>query len=87
MLRSLVFTLLLEQPEFGRLEMEDGSRIVTDACERVRLDQAINNRRTTDDSMAGYVHDVTAGGTCEPGVWQRYVDTLKADDERKAAQA
>lgn len=83
-LRSLVFTLLLEEPEFGRLTSDDGSRIVTDAVERVEKDQAADPGMTTATSMRNYVRDVTGNGTTEPGVWQRYVDVLKAQDERAA---
>lgn len=117
MLRSLVFTLLLEEPEFGRLTSDDGSRIVTDAVERVEKEQGMfacqdcgmttatddltvigrncsasaferahrMRPATTASTMRNYVDDVTAHHTTEPGVWQRYVDVLKAQDARATA--
>jgi hypothetical protein len=113
MLRSLVFTLLLEEPEFGRLTSDDGSRLVTDAVLRCEQDQGkfacqdcgmttatddltVIGRNcsasaferahrmrpaTTASSMRNYVNDVTDHHRCAPGIWQRYVDTLKAGDE------
>ena len=80
MLRSLVFTILLEIPEFRQMESSDGSRLVTDAVLRVTQDQAKDPSLTTAKAMAQYIDDVTKG--TEPGVWQRYVDSLKANDER-----
>lgn len=83
MLRSLVFTILLELPEFRALESSDGSRIVTDAVLRIEQDQTKNPSLTIARIMDQYIHDVSDG--TEPGVWQRYADALKAGDGRLRA--
>ncbi len=85
-LRSLVFTLLLEEPEFRRLTDADGTRLVTDGCLRFKQDSAKDPSITLAASMRNYVNDVTARHTCEPGVWQRYVDALWASDEQAVEQ-
>ena len=85
--RSLIFTALMEEPEFRRLESHDGSRLVTDAQERWQQDSKANPRLTLWACIQQYIADVTGNRTCEPGVWQRYVDTLKAGDEVKASNA
>jgi len=38
-------------------------------------------------AIAGYVRAVTANHTTDPGVWERYVGTLLAGDERRAREA
>ena len=87
MFRSLVFTALMEEPEFGRLPMDDSSRVVTDATERVQKDQAENPSLTIWDGVQAYIKDVTNNRTCEPGIWQRYVNVLRAGDEVEAEAA
>lgn len=80
-LRSIAFSWLLHGvPEFGKLASDDGSRLVTDAVLRITQDQAKDPSLTVDAILRQYVKDVSDG--TEPGVWQRYVDSLKANDER-----
>lgn len=84
--RSLVFTALLEEPEFAAMESRRGSRLVTDAVARVELDRADPAKAgiTLRQSMLDYRADVTNGGTTEPGIWERYVDALLAGDQVNA---
>lgn len=85
--RSLIFTALLEEPEFGAMEQRRGERLISDA--QVALDNARerNPGVTIAQAMDGYVRAVTANHTTDPGVWERYVDTLLAGDERRAREA
>lgn len=77
LLPSLVFTALLEEPEFRRLSTESGSLLVSDAVLRVELDQKADPTITTWQVMCNYIADVTDHGRCAPGIWSRYVATLK----------
>lgn len=83
-LRSLVFTLLLEEREIASMESMRGMRLVSDATDRVEQDQKRDRSLTTDAIIRQYISDVTANGTCEPGIWERYVDSLIACDQAYA---
>lgn len=79
MIRSLVFTALLEQPEIRAMSASDVERLVTDGVMAFYSDQATLGG--VQGVMKVYVANVTANGTCEPGVWSRYVAALRAADE------
>jgi hypothetical protein len=85
--RSLIFTALLEEPEFGAMEDSRAQRLLSDAQERLDGDRQAKPGITTEQSMRDYVNDVTNGHTTEPGIWERYVDALLAGDEVRAQQA
>lgn len=85
MMRSLIFTALLDAPGFGALDSRDASRVVTDAELRVKQDQAANPSLTLAAIMDAYIDDITVG--TEPGVWGRYVVALRAGDEIRTPAA
>lgn len=81
MLRSLVFTALLEHPEFRAMEYGRGGRLVTDAVARVEDVRATGSLASLQVLVDAYVAEVTSPG----GGLERYVDTLLAGDRRQAA--
>lgn len=85
--RSLIFTALIEEPEVARMETRRAARLFSDAQVRLDMDREEHPGITLAQSMKGYVDSVTASHTCEPGIWERYVDTLLAGDEYRAKQA
>jgi hypothetical protein len=75
--RSLIFTVLLDSPEFAHMQSDRGSRLISDAVARLAQDRAEDPAIHIDASVRGYLADIGTGNL------ETYVDTLIAGDERR----